>query len=101
MPCFFFIPMENAYSFTNNPDDDNCKHLKKHDWIGEKRGSSLTIELDAIAIADYEILVDGKPYQKKKVHFYNLSELKNDVFYIHEFITGTREFKGKFDNVSE
>ncbi|MGK0389963.1 MAG: hypothetical protein ACI94Y_002708 [Maribacter sp.] len=64
--------------------------------------------MDAIAIADYEILVDGKPYvgifrpyQKKKVYFYNLSELNNEVFYVHEFISGTTEFKGKFKNVLE
>lgn len=108
IPIFIFLFLGKTFSYNHFPAKDNCEYLKKHNWIGEKRGSSLTIELDAIAIADYEILVDGKPYdgifrpyQKKKVHFYNLSELRNHVFYVHEFMVGSREFKGKFDNAME
>ena len=102
------FPTEKAYSCTDSHNKDNCKYLKKHNWIGEREGSNLTIELDAIAIADYEIFVDGepytgifRPYEKKEVHFYNLSELNSDVFYVHEFISGTTDFKGKFKNVLE
>lgn len=77
---------------------------ESHGWIGEKKGNHLILELDAISIANFEILLDGSPYngelipqQEKNIYVYNLHEIGRNTFFLHEFILDGKTIGGKFE----
>ncbi len=88
----------------------SANQLNNHNTglIGENDGDYVIIELDAISIADYEILIDGKnykgemlPYRTKQIHVYNLAELRNGTFHIHNFELDGQIINGTFNNINE
>lgn len=90
-----------SYSATGNNDETQ-------NWIGKQNGNFLVLELDAIMIADFEILLDdsvyfGKiePYEDKKIHAFNVAELQTNSFYVHEFWVNDRKIEGTFQNLME
>lgn len=87
------------YHYLEDNNEEN------YGWIGEKQGDYLILELDAISIANFEILLDGTPYngqliphQEKNIYVYNFNEIGQNTFFLHEFLLDGKTIGGKFEN---
>lgn len=100
----FFASLANAEVNTSTSTDS----YSVSNIIGNKKGNQLILELDAIEIANYQILIDGIPYQGqfisheyKNINVFNFSELENETFFVHEMNVDGKTLSGTFNGVKE
>lgn len=75
--------------------------------FGIKKGTSLVLNIDAVEIANYKVLINGQPYTGgfsphtlKNIHVYNLNELRNSTFFVHGFKTVKELLSGTFTSIA-